>query len=131
MDMLHASHKSRKLQTWNAKQLWYWAEMKRDIAKKTDSCDACQTHIPQRIRQPQPQLPVDTLKFNPIECFQLDIYEIKKRNYITCVDKTTGLILSKKLSNKEKKATVKALKKIFLKINMPFLSGLANLIIFI
>ena len=50
-------HNSQEMQLWNAKQLWFWAEMKMDIEKKTENCDACQTFRPKQKRQPQPQLP--------------------------------------------------------------------------
>ena len=41
------------------------------------------------------------MKFRPGECFQVDLYEIEKTDYMTVVDKATGLIMSQKLANKE------------------------------
>ena len=93
LEMLHSTHKSTELQVWNAKLLWYWASMKKDIEQRTQGCVACQTYK-QKKPQPQPQLPLDTMKFSSRECVQVDLYELEKTDYITVVDKATGLIWS-------------------------------------
>ena len=93
--------------------------MRRDVNRKTENCYVCQTFRPKQKRPTKPQLPIDTIRFNPGECFQLDLYEINKKTFITCVDKVTGLMLSKKLKNKQNPQ--KALENMFLKINMPFM----------
>ena len=51
---------------------------------------------------------------------QVDLYELNKVDYITVVDKATGLIWSQKLANKNAATTVRALEDIFLKMSMPF-----------
>ena len=51
---------------------------------------------------------------------QIDLYELNKINYITVVDRATGLIWSQKLANKETQTTIRALENIFLKVSMPF-----------
>ena len=56
------------------------------------------------------------MKFSPGECFQVDLYEIVKTDYITVVDKATGLIMSQKLANKEAGITIRALENIFPKV---------------
>ena len=56
------------------------------------------------------------MKFSPRECVQVDLYKHEKTDYITVVDKATGLIWSQKLANKTAATTVKAL----LKVSMPF-----------
>ena len=93
--------------------------MRRDITQRTEACIECQTYK-QKKPQPQPQLPIDTLKFSPGECMQVDLYELDKIDYITVVDKATGLIWSQKLANKNAATTVRALENIFLKVSMPF-----------
>ena len=118
--MLHSIHKSKELQIWNAKLLWFRASMKKDIIKRTERCVPCQTNKQQKV-QHQPQLPIDTMKFSPGKCVQVDLYELDKTDYITVVDNAIGLIWSQKLANKEAGTTVKALENIFLKISMPFM----------
>ena len=59
------------------------------------------------------------MKFSPGKCFQKDLYELDKTDYITVIGKATGLIWSQNLANKEAGTTVRALENIFLKISMP------------
>ena len=120
LEMLHSTHKSTELQIWNAKLLWFRASMKNDIIKRTEGYVTCQTYKQQNV-QPKPQLPIDTIKFSPGECVQIDLYELDKIDYISVVDRATGLIWSQKLANKEAGTTVKALENIFPKISMPFM----------
>ena len=94
--------------------------------RKSEECKACQTYRPRKKRQQQPQLPIDTIRFIPGECFQIDLYELEKFTYRTCIDKAKGLILSEKLKNKDSKSSIKALENMFLKINMPFMLKMDN-----
>ena len=94
--------------------------MKKDITKRTEGCVAFQTYRPKKA-QPKPQLPIDTMKYSPGECFQVELYELDKTDYITVVDKATGLIWSQKIANKETGTTIRALENIFLKVSMPFI----------
>ena len=66
------------------------------------------------------------MKFRPGECFQVDLYEIEKTDYMTVVDKATGLIMSQKLVKKEAGTTVRALENIFMKVSMPFMLQIDN-----
>ena len=61
------------------------------------------------------------MKFSPGECIQVDLYELNKTDYITVVDRATGLIWSQKLANKDTQTTIRALENIFLKVSMPFI----------
>ena len=82
--------------------------MKRDITKRLECCAACQTYRSKKV-QSKPQFPIDTMEFSPGECFQVDLYELDKTDYITVFDKATGLV------NKETRTTIRALENICLK----------------
>ena len=81
IDLLHVTHSSPEMQLWNATKLWFWPESRQDVMRKSEECKACQTYRPRKKRQQQPQLPIDTIRFNPGECSQINLYELEFHIY--------------------------------------------------
>ena len=84
--LLHASHSGIQKTLANAKDLYFWPGLKRDVVAMVSSCETCQTLAPCQPREPL----VFTLATGPMEQVGVDLFEAVGVHWLVVVDRFSG-----------------------------------------
>ena len=95
LDDLHVAHSGEVKTYANARQLYYWPNMKRDISNLVSTCQECVTHLPSKPKTPLQQ----TTASRPFEAMSADLAQYEGQNYLVVVDRYSGWISAARLNN--------------------------------
>ncbi len=110
LDKLHLSHAGITKTRANARLLYYWPNMSRQIAEMIANCEECQ--------QVRSSLPQEDFQFYepasyPFEKLGTDLFEYKGSHYIVVVDRFSGMIFAKKIRYQRTSSVLKYFRQLF------------------
>ena len=86
LENLHVAHTGEVKTYYNARQLYYWPNMKRDIINLVSGCQECVAHLPSKSKTPLQQ----TTASRPFEKMSVDLALYKGKHYLVVVDRYSG-----------------------------------------
>ena len=103
LENLHVAHTGEVKTYYNASQLYYWPNMKRDIINLVTGCQECVAHLPSKSKTPLQQ----TTASRPFEKMSVDLALYEGKHYLVVVDRYSGWINAAKLNSLETAAVIK------------------------
>ena len=113
--LLHQSHCGIVKTTANARDLYFWPGMERDVVSQVASCHTCQTLAPAQPREPL----VFTLATSPMEQVRVDLFEALGLHWLVMVDRFSGFPFLHRLRSLDSSAVTVQLDKWFLVFGTP------------
>ena len=103
LDDLHIAHAGEVKTYFNARQLYFWPNMRRDVVNLVTCCQDCVSHLPSKPKTPIQQ----TTASRPFEAVSVDLAQYKGQHYLVVVDRYSGWINAARLTNLETSAVIR------------------------
>ena len=113
---LHEAHLGVDKMLNRARETVYWPKMTEDIKRKAATCEKCAEV--KSLNEKQPLIPHE-VPFRAWQKIGLDLLEIKRVNFLVCVDYYSSFIQICKMTSMTTEAVVAKLKEIFMKFGIP------------
>ena len=95
---LHDSNSHKGMVWETAKAIWFWPGICNGIQQSNRSCGKCIKFSRLKLQQ-NSILPIELCKYSPGEYLNMDLFQIGTKDYLTTIDKLSGLILGEQLQN--------------------------------
>ena len=120
LKQLHLAHLGYANTSETAKELYYWPSMLQDIKNITESCEACITDNPSRMKEPMVTMLEKPLnEIQPMEQTSIDLFYLNGRNYLLLVDRASSKPWVRKLRSQRPDEIIEKLDLIFMDVGYP------------
>ena len=116
LSLLHLSHAGMVKTKQQARSLYFWPKMNRDIEEMIRECNACQALQPSQPREPE--LPPEE-NCTPMSHVGVDLWEYAGRTYLVMVDRYSGFPLVQRLRRTHTEAVTEVMRDWFLGYGIP------------
>ena len=112
---LHLQH-TGIVKTWrNARQLYFWPNLKNDISQMVGNCEQCTKLLPSLPKEPC----IQTTASRPFEAMSVDLGTNEGTDYLICVDRYSGWPLVEKLRKLNTTTITNCLEDWFIDVGKP------------
>ena len=115
LELLHIQHTGIVKTYDNARQLYFWCNMKNDIKNVVSSCEECMRMLPSQPLEPQ----INTYASRPFEAVSTDLGKQAGVHYLILVDRYSGWPMAVPLKNLDTKAVTTELDEWFIDYGKP------------
>ena len=115
---LHEGHPGQtKMQLFTAK-FYYWPKLSKDVINFVENCELCQKYASSRKREPFQQYEPEYAQY-PMQSTGLDVFQYKNNHFLIMVDRFSGYIFVKKLTNLTSQHTCEVLQRWYTQFGWP------------
>ena len=115
LEILHIQHTGIEKTLRNARQLYFWPKMQKDISNLVSKCQECTRLLPSQASQPQ----IQTFASRPFEHVSVDLGYQHGTHYLILADRYSGWPTAKPLRKLDTKAVTSLLENIFYDFGKP------------
>ena len=120
LKQLHLAHLGYANTSETAKELYHWPSMLQDIRNVTETCEACITNNPSRMKEPMITMLEKPLnQIEPLEQVSIDLFHLNGKDYILMVDRASSKPWVRKLRSQRSEEIVEKLDYIFMDVGYP------------
>ena len=115
LDSFHVQHSGETKTLMNARQLYFWPGMTRDIKLMVGACKECVPYLPSQQKEPI----IHTVATRPFEAVSIDLRQQNGIHYLIFMDRYSGWPLVKPLRKLDTRAVTSTLEDWFLEYGKP------------
>ena len=105
LNMLHQPHAGQAKTKQNARQLYYWPSMSKDIERVTETCDKCREYLRS---QPNEKLQQTVAEY-PWQMMSADLFTVLNQKFMVLADRYSGMLFVDKLGSETTAAVTRKL----------------------